>query len=70
MAVEQNGRLARSFERFPVNQRMEIGGNNLNGLKSCGPQVIGHPAGGTLDVRFVLALGANARDAQEFTQIC
>jgi hypothetical protein len=31
--------------------------------------MVGHPTGGSLDVRFVLALGADAGDAQEFVEL-
>ena len=31
--------------------------------------MIGHPAGGALDIRLVFALGADARDAQKFAEL-
>jgi hypothetical protein len=44
---------------------METGRNNFNRIKPGGAKLVGDPAGGALDVRFVLALGADAGYAQE-----
>src|SRR5207245_1617954 len=69
MAVKEDGGFARSFQRFRIDERVEIRGNDVNRFKSGGTQVIGHPARTSFDVRLVLALGADARDSQEITQL-
>jgi hypothetical protein len=69
VAVEKNGGLAGSFERFGVDERVEICGNDLNRIKSGGTQLVGYPRGGALDVRLVLALGADAGNAHELQQL-
>src|SRR6266852_9363186 len=66
--VEKNGGLAGRFEGFGVDQRMHVGGNDFNFLESGGAQFVGNPACGALDVGLVLALGADAVDAEEFAE--
>jgi hypothetical protein len=48
---------------------VKIGGNDFNFLETGGAEVVGDPASGALDVRFVLTFGADAGDAQEFAQL-
>src|ERR1700730_16128178 len=62
VAVKEDCRFAGSFERLGVDERVKIGGNDFNFLKSGGAEMIGDPASGALDVRFVFAFGADARD--------
>ena len=69
MAVKENGRFAGSFERFGIDERMEIGGNDFDFLETGGAKMVGHPAGGAFDVRLVLAFRADAGDTQKFTQL-
>ena len=69
MAVKEDGGFARSFQRFRIDERVEIRGNDVNRFKSGGTQVIGHPARTSFDVRLVFAFGADARDSQEITQL-
>ena len=57
-----------AFERFGVDERMKCGGNDFNCVESGGTQIVGNPAGGAFDVRFVLGLGADAGDAKKFVQ--
>ena len=69
VAVKEDGGFARSFQRFRIDEWVEIRGYDLNRFKSGGAQVIGHPARTSFDVRLVLALSADARDSQEFTKL-
>jgi hypothetical protein len=48
---------------------MKIGGHDFHGGKSGGTQPVGDPASGALDVRLVLALGADAGDAQKLAKL-
>src|SRR6267378_3876203 len=59
MSVKKNSGLTGGFEGFGVNQRMHAGGNDFNFFESGGAQFFGNPAGGALDIRLVLALGAD-----------
>src|SRR6266849_1675494 len=68
VSVEKNSGLARRFEGFGVNQRMHVGGNNLDFFESGGAQFVSYPARGALNVGLVLALGADAGDAQAFVE--
>jgi len=47
---------------------MHAGGNDFNFFKSGGAQFFGNPIGGALDIRLVLALGADTGDAQKFAE--
>jgi hypothetical protein len=69
VAIKKDGGLARSFEGFGVNQGMKTGLDDLNGLETGGGEFAGNPVGGALDIRFVFALGADARDAEKFLQL-
>src|SRR5882762_10151800 len=69
VAVEKDGGFAGSFERFRVDERVQIGRNNFNRLKSCSAEIIRDPASATLDIRLVFALGAHAGNAQEFAKL-
>jgi len=68
VAVEQDSGLARSFERFGVDERMEIRGNDFNFLKTGSAKIVGDPASRAFDVRFVFALGADTGDSQKFAE--
>src|SRR6202022_4560004 len=63
MSVKKNGWLAGRFERFGVNQRMHVGGNNLDLFESGGAEFVRNPSSGAFDVRLVFAFGADAGDA-------
>src|SRR5712691_9099805 len=69
MSVKKNRGPAGSFERFGVNQRMHVGRNDFDRLEAGGAQLVRNPAGCTLDVRLVFALGADAGNAQEFAKL-
>jgi len=58
MAVKKDGGLARSFQRFRVDQRVEIWSGRSQVLKPPA-EVAGNPIGAALDIGFVFALGAN-----------
>jgi hypothetical protein len=47
---------------------MKVRGDDLNRFKPGGSELGGDPAGGALNVGLVLALGADAGDAQKFAQ--
>ncbi len=70
VAVKKNGGFARSFERFRIHERVQTGGDNFNRFKPGFLQAFGHPAGGALDIRLVLAFGADAGNAQKFAKFC
>jgi hypothetical protein len=42
--------------------------DDLNVLESSGTEIASNPVRAALDIRFVLALGADARDTQKFAQ--
>jgi hypothetical protein len=69
VAIKKHGGLAGRFERFRIDQGMEIRGNDFNRFKSCRAKVVGNPASAPLDVGFVLAFGADAGDTKKFTQL-
>lgn len=69
VAVEQNGGLARSVQGFAVDERVHFRRRDLDIFQSRGAKPFGNPARGPLDVRFVLALGADAGDAQKLLQL-
>ena len=48
---------------------MQSGRNDLNGFKSGCFEFFAYPLCGSLDVGFVLALGADARDPEEFAEL-
>jgi hypothetical protein len=68
--VEKDGGLAGRFERFGVDERVHVGRNDFDFFETSGAQFFGNPVGGALDVRLMLTLGTNARDAQEFAKLC
>jgi len=43
--------------------------DDLNVLESSGTKIAGYPVRTALDIRFVLALGADAGDTQKFAQL-
>ena len=65
MAVEKDGGLAGRVQRFRVDQRMQLGRNDFDVGESGAAEPFGNPLGGALDVRLVLALRADAGNAQE-----
>ncbi len=69
VAVEKDGGIARGFERFRIDERVKIGGNDLNRFEAGSAKIIRDPAGGALNIGLVLALGADAGDAQEFAKL-
>ena len=69
MAVEKDGGLAGRVQRFRVDQWMQLGRNDFDVGESGAAQAVGNPLGGALDVRLVLALRADAGNAQEFVEI-
>ena len=69
MAVEKDGGLAGRVQRFRVDQGMQLGRNDFDVGESGAAEAIGDPLGGALDVRLVLALRADAGNAQEFVEI-
>jgi hypothetical protein len=44
---------------------MELGGDDFNGFKTGRAEMFGNPMSGALDVGFMLAFGADRRDAEE-----
>ena len=62
--IKKNGWLAGSFQRFRVNERVEGSGNDLYMLETSSAKIAGNPVRAALDIRFVLALGADAGDTQ------
>jgi hypothetical protein len=69
VSVEKNGGFARSFEGFGVDERVEIGGDNFDGFETRGTKPVGNPGGGTFDIGFMFALGANRRDSEKFEKL-
>src|SRR5260370_12254422 len=69
MAVKKDGGLAGRFQGFRVDQRMEICGDDLDVFEARRAEVADNPVGAALDIGFVFALGANARDAQKLAQV-
>src|SRR6266567_4034659 len=69
VAIKEDGGLARSFQGFGIDERVQICRNDFNGLKSCGPEVVCDPARTAFDIRLVLALGADTGNAQKFTEL-
>src|SRR3989440_12210309 len=69
MPVEKDGWLAGSLQRFRIDKRVQTCGDDLNALESSGAEIAGHPARAALDIRFVLAFGADAGDAQKIAQL-
>ena len=55
--------------RFRVDERVETRGDDLNVLEPAGAEMIGDPACAALDIGLVLALGADAGNAQKFVQL-
>src|SRR5579859_1010722 len=70
VAIKEDGGLAGSFERFGIDERMEIRRNDFDLLETGSAKIVGHPASRAFDVRLVFALCAHAGDSQEFAQLC
>src|SRR5258708_14025918 len=64
--VKKNRRLARRFERFGIDERMEICRDDFNRFESCSGEMVRYPASGPLDIRLVFALGADTGNAEKF----
>ncbi len=69
VSIKKDGGFAGRFERLAIDQRVHSRGHNLDGLHPCAAELVGYPLGGALDVRLVLALGADAGDAQKFAEL-
>jgi hypothetical protein len=68
MPIKKNGGLARSVERFRVDERMQSGRYDFNRFKSGRTEIVGDPASGALDVGFVFRFGTDAGNTQKFVQ--
>lgn len=68
VTVEKNGGLARGLERFGIDDRVKIRGNDFNGLETGGTKMIGNPVGGALDVRLMLAFSTDGRDTKKLAK--
>jgi len=66
MAVKENGGFCPELQRFRIDERVEIRGHDLNRFKSGCAQIVGHQRAPRSNIRLVFALGADARDSQEF----
>ena len=69
VTVEKDRRLTGGFERFGINKRMKFGGNDFNCLEPRGTEAVGNPFGGAIDVRLMLAFGADGRDSKKFVEL-
>ena len=69
MTIKENRGLAGGFQRFRVDERVEGGGDDFDFLESSGAKMIRDPARATLDIGLVLALGADAGDAQKLAKL-
>src|ERR1700687_1536598 len=69
MPIEENGWLAGSLQRLRVDERVETRWDDLNVFESGGAEIARNPVRTALDIRFVLALGADAGNAQKFAQL-
>src|SRR5215467_2612379 len=69
VAVKKDRGLTRSLKGLGIDERMQAGGNGLNGLEPRCAQMVADPASGALDVRLVLALCADTGDSQKFAQL-
>ena len=67
--IAQRGRLAGGVQPVGVNQRMALGGDDLDILKADALQVVGHHLGGLADIVFVLFGGADAGNAKQIFQL-
>ncbi len=69
MAIKKDGRFAGSFEGFSINERVKIGGDNLDGLEARGTKAIGNPVGAAFDVGFMFAFGADRRNTEKIVKL-
>src|SRR5580700_9781967 len=69
VAIEKDGRFTGRFERFGINERMKIGGDDLYRPEPGGTKVVGDPFCGALDVWLVLALRADGRNAKKLAKL-
>src|SRR6267378_2433787 len=59
VAVEKDRGFAGSFERFRVDERVQICRDNFDRFESSSAEIVCDPTGATLDIRLVFALGAD-----------
>jgi hypothetical protein len=69
VAIKKDGRFAGSFEGFGINERVEIGGDNLDGFEARGTKAIGNPVGAAFDVAFMFAFGTDRRNTEEIVKL-
>ena len=69
VAIKKDGGLAGGFERFSDNQGMHFCWNDINFRQTGSVQAIGDPLSGAVDVWLVLALCADARNAEKILQL-
>src|SRR5258708_3105109 len=69
VTVEEDRWLARCFERFGVDERMEICGRNFDGFHAARAELVCHPLRGPLDIRLVFTFGADAWNAQQLLEL-
>ncbi len=67
MAIDQHRRGARHRRRLGVHDRVARRRHQLD-VQLHGAKLVGHPVGGLVDVVAMLAVGADAGDAQQFAQ--
>src|SRR2546426_11803449 len=60
VTTEEDRWLARCFERFGVNEGVEIHRRNFDGFHAARAGVVRHPLPGPLVIRVLLAFGASA----------
>ena len=65
MPVKEHSGFSGSGERFAIHERVHLGADNFDMLEAGTLQTICNPGGGAFDVRFVLALRADAGNAQK-----
>jgi hypothetical protein len=68
MAVEEHRRLAGGFKGFGINEGVKACWDDFNGLEAGASEVVCNPSGSAVDVRFVLALGADGGDPEKFVK--
>jgi len=68
MSVKENGGLAEGLQGFRVDERVESCGDNFNLFETGGTEIAGYPTRAALDIGLVLALGADAGNAQKLKQ--
>src|SRR2546428_10936520 len=69
VTVEEDRWLARRFERFGIDERVEICGRNFDGFHAARAEFVRHPLRGPFDIRLVLTFGADAWNAQQLPEL-